>query len=390
MNDNTKTLDGWIPTGKPDNNSAKQVLSSLLAKADVQLDGNRPWDIQLLSPDVPERVLAYGSLGFGEAYMDGHWTCERLDQLFEHIARAHLADQIKPLPMLFHMLRHRWFNHQSQRHVWQVGKQHYDLNNAFYQAMLDKRMTYTCGYWHNATTLDEAQEHKLDMVCRKLGLTPGMRVLDIGCGWGSFMKFAAEHYGVSCVGVTVSAEQARLGEQLCEGLPVSFFLQDYRDISGTFDRVVSLGMFEHVGQKNYQDYMHVVHRCLPEGGLFLLHTIGRNETGHGTDPWIDKYIFPHGELPTIAGIGKACEHLFVVEDLHNFGTDYDRTLMAWHANFEAAWPTFASTLGERFERMWRYYLLSCAGSFRARDIQLWQWVLSKGGVQGGWRRPDGL
>lgn len=362
-------------------------MESILAKADIRLQGDRPWDIRLLKPGVPERVLARNSVGLGEAYMDGQWTAERLDQFFERLLRAGIADQVQPFSLSWHVLRARWFNLQNERRAWQVGKQHYDLGNNFYQAMLDKRMTYTCGYWNTAKTLDQAQENKLDLVCRKLQLRRGMCLLDIGCGWGSLMRFAAERYGVSCVGATVSERQVALGRELCKGLPVEFRLQDYRQVEGQFDAVVSLGMFEHVGERNYKTYMQVARRCLRDDGLFLLHTIGRNEHGHGTDPWVDKYIFPNGQLPTIAGIGRACERLFVVEDLHNFGADYDPTLMAWHANFEASWPQFADRLGERFYRMWRYYLLSCAGAFRARDIQLWQWVLSKSGVAGGYKRP---
>lgn len=367
---------------------ALEWMQRTLALADVQLQGDRPWDLQLLSPDVPERVLVRGSVGLGEAYMEGQWTAERLDLLFERLVRAQLAEQVQPLTVAWKALQARWFNRQTLRRAWQVARQHYDLDNDFYRAMLDPRMTYTCAYWHSARDLAEAQENKLDLVCRKLGLQPGMRVLDIGCGWGSFMRFAAERYGVECVGVTVSAEQVALGRELCAGLPVAFLLQDYRQTTGRFDRIVSLGMFEHVGHKNDRTYMQVAHRCLDDGGLFLLHTIGRNEHGHGTDPWIDKYVFPNGELPTIARIGRAVERLFVVEDLHNFGADYDRTLMAWHANVEAAWPRFADRFGERFRRMWRYYLLSCAGAFRARDVQLWQWVLSKGGVPGGYVRVN--
>lgn len=369
----------------------------LLALADIRVGGDRPWDMKLLDPDVPERVLARGTLGLGESYMDGHWEAERLDQYFHRLVRAQMsrggrAIAMATKPPMWHLLKAGWLNLQTEARAWQVGQQHYDLGNEFYGAMLDPRMTYTCGWWSGgAQTLSQAQDAKLDLVCRKLKLQPGMRVLDIGCGWGSFMKYAAERCGVKCVGVTVSSEQVALGRELCAGLPVEFKLQDYRDLSdfggGRFDRVVSLGMFEHVGHRNYADFMRVAEAALKPDGLFLLHTIGRNEQGNGTDPWIDKYIFPNGELPTIARIGRVCERRFVVEDLHNFGADYDRTLMSWCENVEAAWPRFEEQLGERFLRMWRYYLLSCAGAFRARDIQLWQWVLSPMGVPGGYHRP---
>ena len=361
---------------------AWQRLARLLREADVELDGTRPWDLRLHDASVPRRVLLRGSLGLGESYMDGHWSCERLDEFFHRLLRANLADRVHALGGFWYGLRTRLFNLQTRARAWQVGQAHYDLGNDFYAAMLDARMTYTCAFWAGADSLDAAQEHKLDLVCRKLQLQPGMRVLDIGCGWGSFMQFAAERYGVRCVGVTVSAQQAALGRQRCAGLPIEFRLADYRTLDEPFDRIVSLGMFEHVGKKNHETYMKVLRRCLHPWGLALLHTIGRNEAGHGTDPWIHRYIFPNGELPTIAQIGRACERRFVVEDLHNFGADYDRTLLAWHANFARAWPRFAPRLGERFERMWRYYLLACAGTFRARDVQVWQWLLSLPGRPG--------
>lgn len=376
------------PVRKSAGSSAARLITSLLEKADIKVGGARAWDIRIFDERMPERVLALGNLGLGEAYMDGHWECDRLDEFFTRVLRAHLDEQIDPARLVFHALRARLMNRQTVRRAWKVGEQHYDIGNEFYEAMLDRRMAYTCGYWSGgAKTLDEAQEHKLDMICRKLGLQPGMRLLDIGCGWGSLMQFAAERYGVHCVGVTISKEQAEHGAARCKGLPVEFRLQDYRMLDERFDRIASVGMFEHVGPKNYRAYMEVAHRCLADDGLFLLHTIGKNRRNTSPDPWVDKYIFPNGELPTIGQIADASGGLFVTEDLHNFGADYDRTLMAWHANFEAAWPRFEASMGKRFYRMWRYYLLSCAGAFRARDIQLWQWVLSKHGVPGGYVRP---
>ncbi|HSB95359.1 MAG TPA: cyclopropane fatty acyl phospholipid synthase [Spongiibacteraceae bacterium] len=367
---------------------AERALGSLLQPADIRIDGEREWDIQLNRPGVPERIFAQGNLGLGEAYLEGAWDAERLDMFFYRLLRARLDEKVQPLQLLLYALRAHLLNLQTLKRAWRVGEVHYNLGNDFYAAMLDPRMAYTCGYWRDAGDLAAAQEEKLDLVCRKLRLAPGMRVLDIGCGWGSFMGFAAERYNVDCVGITISKEQAAWAAQRYAGLPLEFRLQDYRLIDGQYDRIVSLGMFEHVGHKNYRDYMRIAHRCLKEDGLFLLHTIGKNNRRSGADPWIDKYIFPNGELPSIGQIGDAVDNLFVVEDLHNFGADYDRTLMAWHANFEAAWPRFEAQLGETFRRMWRYYLLSCAGAFRARNIQLWQWVLAKNGVTGGYSRVD--
>jgi cyclopropane-fatty-acyl-phospholipid synthase len=362
------------------------LLEALLQRADIRINGDRPWDMRLHAAGVPERILAQGNLGLGETYMEGGWDAERLDEFFYRLLRARVDEQVQPLQMVFHALRTRVFNLQTMRRAWRVGRVHYDLGNDFYAAMLDPRMVYSCGYWKSADDLAAAQEAKLELICRKIGLQRGMRVLDIGCGWGSFMGFAAERYGVECVGVTVSRAQLEWAQRRYAHLPLEFRLQDYRELDEVFDRIVSVGMFEHVGHRNYRSYMQVAHRCLANDGLFLLHTIGKNNRQTGVDAWFDKYIFPNGELPSIDLIGDAVDGLFVVEDLHNFGADYDRTLMAWHANFEAAWSQFSSALGETFYRMWRYYLLSCAGAFRARGIHVWQWVLTKNGIVGGYPR----
>ncbi|AMO76364.1 MULTISPECIES: cyclopropane fatty acyl phospholipid synthase [Pseudomonas] len=374
------------PTPAAADSRAQRFARSLLEQAGLGLDGHQPWDMRLNHPGVPQRALAQGNLGLGEAYMDGDWDCDQLDEFFARLLRSGVVDQVSPASLIFHALQARLCNLQTANRAWAVGERHYDLGNDFYAAMLDPRMTYTCGYWKDAEDLAQAQEAKLDLVCRKLDLRPGMRVLDIGCGWGSFMAFAAERYGVECVGVTISREQCEWARKRYAGLPLEFRLLDYRDLDERFERIVSIGMFEHVGRKNHRTFMEVASRCLDDDGLFLLHTIGKNQRRSVPDRWIDKYIFPNGDLPSIGQIGDAADGLLVVEDLHNFGADYDRTLMAWARNFEASWPRFAEELGERFYRMWRYYLLSCAGAFRARDIQLWQWVLSRRGVLGGYRR----
>lgn len=366
--------------------SSTHFVRSLLDRAKITINGDQPWDMRIHNPDVPQRALAYGNLGLGEAYMDGAWDSEELDEFFARLLRSGVVDEISPAALIFHAIKARYLNKQTSQKAWEVGERHYDLGNDFYGAMLDSRMTYTCGYWKDATSLEEAQEAKLDLICRKLELRPGMRVLDIGCGWGSFMGYAAERYGVECVGVTISREQSAWAKTRYRDLPVEFRLQDYRDVNEKFDRIASVGMFEHVGRKNYRVYMETVQRCLKDDGLFLLHTIGKNERKGTPDPWIDKYIFPNGDLPSVGQIGDSADGIFVVEDMHNFGADYDRTLMAWADRFEREWPRFSGELGERFYRMWRYYLLSCAGAFRARDIQLWQWVMSKGGVPGGYSR----
>jgi cyclopropane-fatty-acyl-phospholipid synthase len=366
--------------------SLRQRVEELLALADVEIGGNRPWDIQVHDERLYARVMAEGTLGLGESYMDGWWDVEELDEFIYRVLRAKLEDRIRPLADGLRALRARVTNLQRPSRAFEIGRRHYDRSNALFRCMLDRRMIYSCGYWKEATSLDEAQEAKLDLTCRKLGLQPGMRVLDIGCGWGGAVRFAAERYGVEAVGITVSEEQVELAREVCEGLPVEIRLQDYRELNEEFDRIFSLGMFEHVGCKNYGTFMRVVRRCLKSDGLFLLHTIGGNRSVNTTDPWMARYIFPRSVLPSARRITEACEGVFVIEDWHNFGTDYDRTLMEWYDNFDRDWAPLDKQ-SEQFNRMWTYYLLSCAGAFRARKIQLWQLVLSPEGVPGGYVAP---
>jgi cyclopropane-fatty-acyl-phospholipid synthase len=358
-------------------------LERLLAQADVHVDGNRDWDLQMHDARVPMRLLAQGSLGLGESYMDGWWDAASLDGMLCRLLEARIDERVRGIATLLDGFRARLFNLQSRSRSFAVGERHYDLGNDLYSAMLGKRLVYSCGYWREAATLDQAQEAKLDLVCRKLGLQPGMRVLDIGCGWGEALKFAVERYGVSGVGVTVSREQAEFAQQACAGLPIDIRVQDYRELHEKFDRAFSIGMFEHVGLKNYRRYFETARACLAEDGLFLLHTIGNNVSQRHTAPWIERYICPNSMLPSAAQIAEAVENLFVIEDWHGFGTDYDRTLQAWRDNIEAAWDRLPG-YDERFRRMWRFYLAGSMASFRARRIQLWQLVLSPRGVRGGY------
>ncbi len=360
---------------------AETTVRELLSLANIRVNGGNPWDIQVHDARFYARVLRDSSLGLGEAYMDGWWDAESIDGLVDRLLRARLDKKVTgSWKFAVRVLASRVFNRQSPARAFKVGEEHYDLSNDLYRAMLDQRMTYSCGYWKYAHTLDEAQQAKLDLVCRKIGLKAGMCVLDIGCGWGSFAKFAAENYGAQVVGLTVSKEQLALGTERCKGLPVELRLQDYREVTGQYDAVISIGTFEHIGYKNYPTYMQMVDHNLKPDGIAFIHAIGGNESVTIGDAWSDKYIFPNGMLPSIAQIGAAIENMFVMEDWHNFGPDYDRTLLAWHANFEAAWPELKKKFSERFRRMWRYYLLSSAGAFRARAQQLWQIVLTRQGT----------
>lgn len=365
----------------------QEKLNELLQTADVKLNGSRRWDMQVHDERLHRRILAGGSLAAGEAYMAGWWDCEALDELFERLLRARLDEKIKARDWWWDALVARIFNLQKPSRAFQIGKRHYDTGNDLFRIMLDERMIYSCGYWADASSVDEAQEAKLDLVCRKLQLKPGMKVLDIGCGWGGAARFAAERYSVEVVGITVSEQQANFAREYCRGLPVDIRLQDYRDMNEKFDRIFSIGMFEHVGYKNYRTYMKKVRELLKPEGLFLLHTIGGNSSVTRNDPWIAKYIFPNSMLPSPRQITASAEDLFVMEDWHNFGVDYDKTLLAWYHNFEKGWPLLKEHYDERFYRMWRYYLLMCAGAFRARSNQLWQVVLSPEGIKGGYVAP---
>ena len=366
----------------------KETIAGLFGEADVLINGARPWDIAVHDDRFYRRVLADGSLGLGESYMDQWWECEEIDEMIARLLRAGLGEKIQPRKFLYLFLLAQLMNPQRRSKAYEVGEHHYDLGNDLFERMLDKRMTYTCAYWsgHPAPQgLDEAQEAKLDLVCRKLGLKPGEHVLDIGCGWGSFIIYAAEKYGVSATGVTVSKEQVALGRKRAGNLPVTFELKDYRETTGRYDHVVSLGMFEHVGPRNHRTFMEVTNRVLKDDGLFLLQVAARIDPKTLPDPWSGKYIFPNTLIPCLEEIASSTNSLFILEDLHNFGADYDKTLQNWHRNFEAAWSELKKNYSDRFYRMWRYYLLAAAGLSRSRTGQVWQIVFSKKGVPGGYR-----
>ncbi|MBI4961948.1 MAG: cyclopropane fatty acyl phospholipid synthase [Desulfomonile tiedjei] len=356
----------------------KKVVQELLGLCGVTVNGAAFCDIKVNDDRMYSRMLRYKNLGLGESYMDGWWDCQRLDEFIFRILSARLDQKVRgSLKFLLPVAKALLFNRQSKIRSREVAERHYDLGNELFFSFLDPYNQYSCAYFNGTDNLDQAQLNKMDLICRKLGLSSGDRVLDIGFGWGGLAKYAARNYGCSVKGVNISQEQIAFAREFCKGLPIEVVHCDYRDVQGEFDKVVSVGMFEHVGRKNYGKFMQTAGQCLKEGGVFLLHTIGSNESQVKSDPWISKYIFPNGELPSIEQISKAAEGLFVVEDLHNLGPHYDKTLLAWNERFQQAWPRLESKYDQRFKRMWEYYLLSCAGAFRARDIQVWQIVMTK-------------
>lgn len=362
----------------------RDLIEAVLAQADIRINGRRPFDIKVLDDRFYERAARDGDLGLGEAYVNGWWECEAVDQLTARFIRSGLhKNEFKNLRFAVYYLRMLLSGIGRRSKAFEVGQRHYDLGNDLFTLMLDRRMIYSCAYWKDAATLDEAQEHKLDLICRKIGLRPRMRVLEIGCGWGGWARFAAERYGVDVIGLTVSREQQQFAQAHCAGLPVEIRLQDYRDANGTFDRVVSIAMFEAVGHRYYRTFMQVVDRCLADDGLFFLHTIvGQTHMGPAQARWLNEYIFPNGELPALAQIMRAAENLFVVETAHHFGADYERTLAEWHANFTRGWPQIKDRYGDRFYRIWTFYLLLSRGIFQARLAHVWQFVFSKRDIPG--------
>lgn len=369
----------------------KELFSNLLNQADIKINGNRPWDIIVNDDKLFDNILSQGTIAFGEGYMDHLWDCQRIDILVSKLLRANIeeklssTDKFKIAAKIGVSKIKNFINHQSLSRVKEDVPFHYDIGNDLYTNMLDDRMAYTCAYWKGAKSLNEAQENKMELICRKLDLKPGMRLLDIGCGWSSFMNYAAEKYGVICDGLTLSQEQMKLGQKIADnkGLSVRIILEDYREYQPVqqYDRIVSIGMIEHVGPENYNEFFDCANKFLKDDGIFLLHTISSPVSVTETDPWINKYIFPNGVVPSIAQLSSALEGKMNIEDVHNFGPDYDLTLMAWCENFERNWHKISDQYNDRFYRMWRYYLLSCAGAFRSRDLNLLQFSLTKNGCE---------
>ena len=349
----------------------------LLAHTDIQLNGDRPWDIQVHNPEFYQRVLSGGSIALGESYMDGWWDCEAPDQFFHKLIMVRLDSKVIPLSWKINILKTKILNMQTKLKSRKSVEKHYEFSTDLFISFLDPYNQYTCAYFNDTDDLDIAQEKKLELICRKLMLSPKDKVLDIGCGWGGFAKFAAERYQCHVTGLTISDKQLEYAKKICDGLPVTIIKSDYRDYKGTHDKVLVCGMIEHVGYKNYKTLMQTVNHCLKEEGLFLLQTIGNNISVTTTDPWSNKYIFQNAVIPSAKDITTAAEGLFVLNDWHSFGAFYDKTLMAWHRNFKKNWNSIKDSYDDRFYRMWTFYLLSCAGSFRSNKSQLWQIVFSK-------------
>lgn len=383
----------------------KALVTAKLAQAGITINGTNPWDLIVKDDRFYARTAIGGSLGLGDSYAEGLITCEDIGALQQ---RWIAADTHPPGPRWPRNPAEAWIrlkmlmsNQQNIERSRDVGKFHYDIGNDLYRRMLGPTMAYSCGYWAgikyatDALALDQAQRNKYQIICEKLNLRWGMRVLEIGCGSGGFAAYAAREYGVDIVGVSISKEQIAYAQQaypdLCASGQINLQLMDYRGMYDTFgqqfDAAVSIGMFEHVGPANYAVYMKAVRDCLKPHAPFLLHTI----VGNGNpDPFMWYRIFRGGVLPLEAQMAKAAKPYFAIEHVENFGYDYYLTLKAWWNNFVAAWPELEHTYDRRFYRMWEFYLKACAALFEARRIHLQHWLLVPGGTKHGyhWQRPQ--
>ncbi len=354
----------------------------LFALAGIKINGDQPCDIQVRNNAAFVRLFGYGSLGWGEAYVDGYWDCEQLDDFVCRCLIANLTGHFRPSDFLL-FLRARLLNRSFPTLA--VPK-HYESGIELFEKMLDQRLIYSSGYWKNATTLNEAQEHKLDLVAEKLGLKAGMKVLDIGCGWGGAIRYFAERYKVSGLAVTTSKNQYDVACQTCKDLPIEIRLHDYREVSEQFDCSYSIEMLGHLKPKHYKHYFQFVNRTLREGGSHLVQVAGSSMRAVRSDPWVQRYIFPGGYVPAPSQLIAAAQASLNLEDWQILTKDHDQTFMAWHENLSAAWKDFEEEVDERTVRMWRYYLLSFAGVFRSNASQLWQIVFSKSAVNPTYKR----
>lgn len=368
---------------------SNEILVKKLAELGVTVGGDSDVDIHINDKYLFVKLYFGRSLALGETYMDRGWEANNLYAFASKMFNSDLAHFFSKRSFgdYWRDISARVRNLQNIVRARQVVKQHYNINDDIYDVMLDESMAYTCGYWPHADNLAMAQVAKANLVCQKLGLESEDKTLDVGCGWGGFADFAARKYGAEVVGVTLSSKQANIAKERTKNLPVEIRTQDYREIheENVYDKVTSIGMLEHVGVKNYDEFFRIIHRAIKSDGLFLLHNIGSPTPVFRANPWVDKYIFPNGVAPSLSQFIAHAEKYFRVEDVHNFGADYVPTLKAWWENFDNNWKgNLEKNYSERFYRMWQFYLLGFAAAFESRYLQLFQAVLSPKGVHGGY------
>ena len=354
------------------------LLEPMLARAGVSIGGKESCDIQVADQRFYRVVLTQGSLGLGEAYLRGWWTCNDLEELSYRLIQSGLykASLLLPLPLVADLV-HATFNQQSKEKSLRVAVQHYSLGNDIFLSFLGSYHNYSCGYYLETDDLDEAQRLKLEKGCRLLDLRPGDRVLDVGGGWGEFARYAATHHGCQVTSINIADEQIKFAKEYCKDASVEVRRCDYRDITGRFDKIMVMAMLTHVGYKNYRQFMEIMARCLEPGGMMLIESVGGHKSMKNCEPWINRYIFPGGVLPSLRQIDAAIAGLFSRKVLDEFGSSYVHTLRAWNRNFLQAWPAHQCRYDERVRLMFEYFFQTVAGAFRAGYLLHWHILLQK-------------
>jgi cyclopropane-fatty-acyl-phospholipid synthase len=358
---------------------ARPLVAAVLRTAGIHLGGDQPWDVQVTDPRFYSSVLLRGSLGFGESYMRGWWHVEDLEEVAYRLSRAGLHWVARALPPhLVALAAASFSNRQTRTDSVNLVDRHYNLGNDLFRGFLGRSMVYSCAYFDDTESLDRAQELKLDLICRRLGLKAGERLLDIGGGWGEFARHAALHYGCHVTSINIADEQIRHARERCAGLPVEIVKCDYRDLRGSFDKVAVIAMLTHVGHSNYRRFMTIVHDCLATGGRVLVETLGSRISKVNCEPWTNRYIFPGGVVPSLRQIDRAADGLLARTEVTEFGHHYVPTLRSWNANLHASWPQLAGRYPETTRLMLGYFFLTVAGAFRAGHLKYWHVQLQKG------------
>jgi len=347
----------------------QRPLDSILSRAGVSINGNQPWDITVIDNRFYGHVLANGSLGLGESYMRQYWSTQDLEELFYRLVSSGMEEVGNRIPgRIISRIFSRGLNRQTTHKSKKNAEHHYNLGNSLFFNFLGKYKNYSCGYYKEAETLDEAQLAKLHRLCELLELKKGDRLLDVGGGWGEFAKFAADNYGCHVTSINIAEEQIKHARQYCRDANVDIVKCDYRNMTGSFNKIAVIAMFTHVGHKNYRQFMETMSRILEPGGKMIMETVGGHRSKTRCEPWTDKYIFPGGLIPSLDQIDQSIKGLFLRDSLEEFGDDYVLTLREWHSNFKRAWPKLSEEYSNSMRLMFEYFFLSVAGDFRAKDL----------------------
>ncbi len=356
----------------------RRPVEHIFSRAGVSINGTKPWDIRVNDNRFYRDVLINGSLGLGESYMRQQWTTDDLEGLFYRLCSSDLEKTSRRIPSQhFSRLFDFFINRQSHARAKSNAEHHYNLGNDLFFEFLGKFKNYSCGYFENADTLDEAQAAKMHKLCQLLDLKKGDRLLDVGGGWGEFAKFAATQYDCDVTSINIAQEQINHAREHCRDTAVEIVKSDYRDMTGTYNKIAVVAMFTHVGHKNYRVFMQTMSGLLEPGGKMVMETVGGLESKTRCEPWTDKYIFPGGLIPSMEQIDHSVRGLFKRDSVHEFGHHYAVTLQHWHRNFIEAWPRLRAHYSESMRLMFEYFFLSVAGDFRAKGLLHYHIAFSK-------------